>query len=38
VFDALLKFPQFESLHINWVLFLIDLGIALWLFFLFLAL
>jgi len=38
VFDALLKFPPLASLHINWVLFLVDLGIALWVFFFFVAL
>jgi|SRR5438876_8105192 len=38
VFDALLKFPRLASLHVNWVLFLVDLSIALWVFFLFAAL
>jgi hypothetical protein len=33
VFDALLKFPRLALLHIGWVLFLMDLGIALWVFF-----
>jgi hypothetical protein len=38
VFDALLKFPRLAALHINSALFLVDLGIALWIFFLFFAL
>jgi hypothetical protein len=38
VFDTLLKFPRLVSLHVSWVFFLVDLGIALWVFFLFAAL
>lgn len=38
VFDALLKFPLLAQRKLNWILFLVDLGIALWIFLLFVAL